>query len=738
MTIRISQPSKLYPTAVNLTNCDREPIHIIGKIQNHGCLIACNIENKIVTFASDNTPLLFDHDTASILGDSIYNVLDESLIGGLFEQLQKKSLAYKEISLKQQSITVIAHRSNDQFVLEFELNSVDFNHLRYQMKLVETTSEINNANEILDKCNAAASLIKKHLGYDRVMVYKFDADWNGEVIAEKRESHLSSWLGLCFPASDIPQQARQLFLKQGARIINDVDSPVIPVLSSKIASNKPLDLSRSELRAVSPIHLEYLNNMKVSATLTVAVVHDNLLWGLIACHHYSPKYINFYQRLSTKFLAQILATNIHLHNTDDVLEQIKKSSLIRSHLIEQINNEKDISKGLSEFEFTINDLTHSSGAAIYFNNEVTTVGDCPSDEAIIELIKKIRTLTDTQLYHTHCLKNDFEEGATYKSVASGVLCLFIFNHNNDAILWFKPEVLTTKNWAGNPNKSASENRGESLSPRTSFEKWSIQQESNSTPWEDHEISAGVSLQKNIQDIVMANYDEIKKLNEKLKMAYEELESFSYSISHDLRAPLRGIDGFAYILKEDYYDLLDDFGRSAVDTILSSTTKMNLLIDDILEYSSLGKNEISYGRYSVSKLVHEVLPELILTYNNVQVTVEDNIPDILCDRTIVLLLIKNLLENAMKYSAKVDEPNVMIGYSGNGTYFVKDNGIGFNIKHQEKIFGVFERLVNDDYPGSGIGLAIAKRVVNKHQGKIWVESKKNYGSTFFFRLNNLEK
>ena len=105
MTIRISQPSKLYPTAVNLTNCDREPIHIIGKIQNHGCLIACNIENKIVTFASDNTPLLFDHDTASILGDSIYNVLDESLIGGLFEQLQKKSLAYKEISLKQQSIT---------------------------------------------------------------------------------------------------------------------------------------------------------------------------------------------------------------------------------------------------------------------------------------------------------------------------------------------------------------------------------------------------------------------------------------------------------------------------------------------------------------------------------------------------------------------------------------------------------------------------------------------------------
>ena len=737
MTIKINQPSKLSPTPVDLTNCSAEPITIPRKIQNYGFLLACHVENKIVTHVSNNVPLLFDQDISSILGHSIYSVLDESFIGCLFEQLQKKSLAYKEISLKQQSITVIAHRSNDQFVIELEPNSVDFDQLQYQMRLFETTSEINNANEILDKCNAAASLIKKHLGYDRVMVCKFDADWNGEVIAEKREGYLSSWLGLCFPASAIPPQARQLFLKQGARLICDAESQVIPVHSLKDASNKPLDLSRSELRSVSPIHLEYLSNMKVSATLTVAVVHENLLWGLIACHHYSPKYTNFYQRLSTKFLAQILATNIHLRRTGNILEETKKSSLTISHLIDQINHDNDISKGLSEFELTINDLTNSNGAAVYFNNKITTVGDCPNDGAIIKLIKKIRTLTDTQLYHTHCLKNDFEEGATYKSVASGVLCLFIFNHNNDAILWFKPEVLTTINWAGNPDRSGLQSEDESLSPSTSLEKWSILQESHSAPWEDHEISAGVSLQKNIQDIVMANYDEVKKLNDKLKMAYEELESFSYSISHDLRAPLRGIDGFAYILKEDYYDRLDDFGKSAVDTILSSTTKMNLLIDDILEYSSLGKNEIAYGKYSISKLVQEVLPELMLTYNHVRITVEEDIPDLFCDKTIVLLLVKNLLENAMKYSANVDEPRVIIGYSGSDTYYVKDNGIGFNIKHQEKIFGVFERLVNDDYPGSGIGLAIAKRVVNKHQGKIWVESKKNYGSTFYFRLNNLE-
>jgi len=724
--------SKRYPKSVDLTNYAKEPIHTISKVQNHGVLLACSVEDKLVKYASDNTALLFDVDASAILNHSIYTVIGEEVIGELFEHLLRRSMAYKEITLNKQSITILAHKSNGCYVLEFEVNTITLNPFTYQMRLAETASEINNMRDVIEKCDCAASLIKKYLGYDRVMVFQFDAEWNRDVIAEEKRDDLESWLGLRFPASIISEQARQLFLKEGIRIVNDVASETVSIIQSEQTDCTPLDLSRSKLRAMPPARIEYLAGIGVSSALVVAIVHDNILWGLISCFHYTPKYSNFYQRLGSLLLAQILSSSIHLNNIDEVLEELKKNAFIRSNLIDQINLEKDIAKGLSESEYTINDLTDSHGAAIYIDKKITTVGNCPTNSEIVRLIEKIKTLTDTQIYHTHCLVNDFDEANAYKKVASGVLCLFISYNKNDAILWFKPEIVKTVSWAGNPDKVMAPDNKEQ-SPRESFEKWSVQQKNTSQPWEDYEISEGVNLQKSIQDIIIANYDEVKKLNDQLKMAYEELESFSYSISHDLRAPLRGIDGFAHILKEDYYDNLDGFGKSSVDTIISSITKMNLLIDDILEYSGLGRTNIKFRKFPISDLIQELLPDLRLIYSNVEVVIEDNLPDMLGDRTIVLLLVKNLLENAMKYSSKVAKPEVTIGCTENNTFFVKDNGIGFDMKHQNKIFGVFDRLVNDEYPGSGIGLAIAKRVVDKHNGKIWVESQKKLGSTFYFRL-----
>ena len=725
-----SSPSKLYPKAVY----DKEPIQLIRKVQNHGVLLACSIDDKLVRYASDNTELLFGLDVSAILGNSIFTVLEEPMIEELFERLLKRSMAYKEVTLNNQSITILAHKSGDCFVLEFEINTIEFNPYSYQFNLAETASEINNVSDITEKCDYVASFIKRYLGYDRVIVKQFDAEWNSDIVAEKKELHLESYLGLRFLESNIPQPVIQGYLKKSVQIVSEVSAKTVNVVQCKQHKDQvPLDLARSELQSSPPIVLEHLACMGSAAMLRIAIVHDNLLWGVIICHHYSPKYVNFHQRLSSNFLGQVLATSIHLNNTDDLLEQLQKNAFIRSNLIDQINLGKDISSGLSAFEYTINDLTNSDGAAIYIDNKLTTIGRCPKEYDIVKLIEKIHTLTDTQLYHTNCLSKDFEEAKTYKKVASGVLCLFISTRKNDAILWFKPEEIKTVHWVGVVGKAISDRSNERLSSRKSLEKWSVEQENTSQQWEDYEISEGVNLQKSIQDIIIANYDEVKKLNDQLKMAYEELESFSYSISHDLRAPLRGIDGFAHILKDDYYDNLDDFGKSSVDTIISSVTKMNLLIDDILEYSGLGKTNIQFREFPVDLLIQELLPDLKLLYNNVEVVIENSLPDMLGDRKIVSLLLKNLLENAMKYSSKVSNPTVTIGCIENNTFFIKDNGIGFDMKHHDKIFGVFNRLVNDEYPGSGIGLAIAKRIIDKHNGKIWVESEINLGSIFYFRL-----
>lgn len=731
-----NSPSTRYPSIVDLTECDKEPIHIIGHIQNHGALIACRSDNKIVNYASTNTNRLLGSDAQEVLGKTIYSIFDKDFIDYLFELLDKRKVAYKDTVINDQKVTAIAHKSDDVYIFEFELNNIEIEPFQYQMQLIETASEINNLKGTLEKCDFSASLIKKSLGYDRVMIYKFDRNWNGNIISEQKENHLESWLGLRFPASDIPQQARQLFLKQGARILENVESESVPI-SAFEATTLPLDLSNSELRAVSPIHIEYLKNMGVSATLTVAIVQDNQLWGLIACHNYSPKYINYYQRLSCKFLAQMLATNLNLNNTNEVLDKLNESAFLKSALINQIEAEGDIIKGLLAFDLSINDLTNSFGAAVYIDGVLEQIGQCPSEQETLDLVENIKNHTTEKQYFTNCLTSDFQDAESYMAVASGVLCAFISADRANALLWFKPELIQTVTWAGNPDKSIGITSDHRLSPRKSFEKWSVEQRGTSEIWEDYEISDGLSLQESIQDITLAKLDEVKELNRRLSMAYQELESFSYSISHDLRAPLRGIDGFAHILKEDYYNQLDDFGRSSVDTIIASISKMNLLIDDILEYSHLGNNSLNFNDFSMKTLVEEIYSDLKLHYSHVKVTIDQNLPWVSADKTIVHLLVLNLLENAMKYSATVDEPQVSIGFRDNGIFYVEDNGVGFDMKHEKRIFGVFDRLVGEEYAGSGIGLAIAKRVVDKHHGKIWAESKPRKGSIFYFKLTSDE-
>ncbi len=732
-------PSTLYPKNVDLTNCDKEPIHIIGKLQKRGYLVSCNLQNLNITRYSEHIGDIFDLNHIAFFEQPIHAIFEKIDIDILviLDYLKEKKVVYQEVVINSSKFTLIAHKNELEYIIELEPNPIHIDPFEYQLQLSDIATQINEKDTLQDKCDYAASWIKQYLEYDRVMIYKFDADWNGSVIAESKENHLESWLGLHYPSTDIPQQARKLFLKQGVRIIDNVNSDPVSILSSEAMSEIPLDLSNSELRAVSPIHIEYLQNMKVGATLTAAIVINKSLWGLIACHHYSSRFINFYQRLSCKFLTQIFSTSILLDSKNTVLDQIKNSAKVRTILIDQITQEKDITLGLSRFEYTINDLTNATGAAIYIDNDLTLLGSCPEPARIKELLEFIKTSTPDIIYYTESLSEHFPIAKSYKSIASGVLCQFISKTKKDALIWFKPEVIQTVNWAGNPEKTVTVDKDHKLSPRKSFEKWSVEHEGKSEPWTDQEIAEVVSLHKNITDVIIEKYNEVRELNAKLKMAYEELESFSYSVSHDLRAPLRGIDGFAHIIKEEYFESLDDFGKDSIKTIIDSVEKMNALIDDILEYSGLGKKQLQFRYFSLPKIVNEILPDLKKLYKNVTIVISEDMPEIYGDRNITGLLMKNLLENAMKYSSKKEEPLVTIGSLTKNTFFVKDNGIGFNMKHKKTIFGVFNRLVTDEYKGSGIGLAIAKRVVDKHNGKIWVESLENKGSTFYFNLGTHE-
>ncbi|WP_304137996.1 sensor histidine kinase, partial [Mesonia mobilis] len=233
---------------------------------------------------------------------------------------------------------------------------------------------------------------------------------------------------------------------------------------------------------------------------------------------------------------------------------------------------------------------------------------------------------------------------------------------------------------------------------------------------------------------------IKNLNDSLVEVNKELETFSYSVSHDLRAPLRGIDGYSRILINNYLDKLDDYGKKALKTILTSAEEMDLLIEDILTYAKVGQNNLNLTTFSTKKLV-----EVIISSQNIEteypftsIKVDENLPEITADKRMISQVFGNLISNAVKYSSKTKEPKVAIGFHTEGNkhiYFVKDNGIGFDPSFKNKIFDVFSRANSSkDFNGSGIGLATVKKVIDKHEGEIWATSQINEGAQFYFYID----
>jgi len=694
-------PSNIYPEKVDLNNCDKEPIHLIGKVQEHGVLIAGDITSKKITRSSENCDRLFNKKAAALLDLSLFDLFSTSTIEQLFNDLDLSTTNYLSTQIHQMEVDLIIHLSEEEFILEIEEVEAhnDNDAFSQQLMLTKIVSTINNTKDANLLNDYMANIIKTQFGYDRVMIYQFDHQWNGSIVAEAREEHLESWLGLHYPATDIPVPARRLFYNEDVRIIKDVSAKPVHILSnSAFTNNKELDLSKSTYRATSPVHIEYLTNMGVGATMTMPIVSGKIVWGLIACHHYSPKSINYTEGLALKFLTKFYASQIQINKSDEVLKTIKASSYIRGELISQIIESWNIPEGLSKNKYTLKDLTECQGACICIGENITRIGQCPSDEQIL----------------------------------AGILCVFISESRNEALLWFKPAVKETVYWGGKPQEKSTD-KDVKLSPRKSFEKWEEIQDGYATPWKENEISVVKEFRKNIMNFVVQKYDEVKLLNRKLKKAYDELESFSYSVSHDLRAPLRGIDGFAQIIKEDYYDSLDDFGKSSIETIISSVQKMNMLIDDILSYSGLDQKKIQYQKFSMQAIFAEEITTVSNDYPHTKIIFETALPEIYGDPSIIALLVRNLLGNALKYSSKKENPCVKIGVMKEETFYIEDNGIGFDQKHSENIFKVFNRLTNN-FDGSGIGLSIAKRVIDKHNGKIWTKSEQGKGATFYFKLS----
>ncbi|WP_419802634.1 ATP-binding protein [Mucilaginibacter sp.] len=738
------------PFQVDLTNCDREPIHIPGKIQAHGFLVAVARDTFIINYISTNAVDFVGKEAKHFLGkpiadlethfktDTNYNELS-SLLNLLKSGKPSDSLNPHQISINQNTYNLIFSASGTELILEFEPMSSDLN-LDVQKTIGKSVSGILSGRNLSSLLDNAAAEIKKIIDYDRVMIYKFNEDGHGRVVSEVKNDDLEPFLDLYYPATDIPKQARELYKINLTRLIADVNSHNSPIVTFQ-DQNTALDLSHSALRAVSPVHVQYLKNMGVASSFSISLMAKGELWGLVACHNYLPRFINYKARDAAKLIGQILSSALEYRQEEEDTELMCTLDAAAAEVSKQIKAEDNIVTALTAHPVTFKNLTAATGAVLVFNSEITRIGITPEDEQIKEIIMWLKTHVSDAVYHTNRLPELFLPAKKYSSIASGILACVLSKELNEWLIWFKPEQIKSITWAGNPEKPVEQNEVGlmQLSPRKSFEAWTEIVKNTSQKWSIKEVSVVMKMREEIIDFNNRKANEIRLLNDRLQVAYDELDTFTYTISHDLRTPLSAIKSYSELLLASNKSL-DDGAKKILGRVVAGADKMNFLIKEILQYSRVGKAEFEPVKINMTELLDDIKQEVIaaLKPKNLELTFGE-LPDILGDKTMIGQVFTNMLNNAVKYSAKSDPSKIKVEgriEHNEVVYSVTDNGVGIDINFYNRVFELFKRMDNvQDVEGSGVGLAIVKRIAEKHQARIWFESELNIGTVFYIAFKN---
>lgn len=743
---------------IDLTSCDREPIHVPGRVQPHGVLLVLAEPDLRIMQASTSTAQYLGRAAESLLGQPLAALLGDEYVQYLRNTLDIETIDQNplyiwtsQLGAGGQHFDGLIHRHNGALILELEPSHTASAPRSDFYRMVKTVvARLQGAPSFDAFCNTAVAEVRALTGFDRVMIYTFDADGHGSVIAEALAPNVPSFLGLHYPASDIPQQARALYLRNWLRLIPDVrytPADVVPTLTPDTGA--PLDLSYATLRSVSPIHLEYMANMGVRASMSISIIDDGALWGLIACHHLSPRYLPYEVRAACEFLGQAFSLQLTAKRDSEDHQYRAQVNTVGLRLIQQIAEVHPLDYALTAGRPSMLDLVDAGGAALCIDGQIVSLGQTPTDDQIRALIAWLGAQPERGIYSIASLATACPELANCKDTASGVLAAPISRAQGEYLLWFRPELLQVVNWGGEPTKAVElHDDGVRLRPRRSFELWQQMVALHARPWKSFEIAAASDMRNAVLSIVLRRVAELAQLNAELERSNVELDAFAYIASHDLKEPLRGLHNYAHFLIEDYGDKLDSEGQAKLQTLIRLTQRMETLIDTLLHYSRIGRVDLVIQQADLNVVLREVLDRLAMSIEQqqVQLRIPRPLPTIQYDAVSLGEVFYNLILNAIKYNTK-PEKWVEIGYQevaphnsadASGalyTFYVRDNGIGIQEKHFETIFRIFKRLhARDQFGGgTGAGLTIAKKIVERHGGRIWLESTLTVGTTFFFTI-----
>ena len=727
----------------DLATCDSEPIRTPGSIQPHGFLLALSPQLEVLQ-VSDNLAQFTGIPPESALGRPLTDVigarsaqaLEPNLRGG---QLRERPAYIATVGLEGESFDVLAHAYDDLLVLEFErARSAMGAGMQQLYPLVgDFLNKISDADTIVELCQLAASEISALTGFGRVLVYSFDEEGHGNVLAECLDEGYDGYLGQRFPASDIPRQARELYLANRIRLIQDADYlPARLVPPENPLTGKPNDLSFASLRSVSPIHLQYMRNMGTMASMSVSLIVKDKLWGLISCHHTEARHLSFHQRSVCEQLGQILALRIRNRADADQMQFRLEVRRVMVNLLGGLTQGADFIENLRSVLPELLRFARAGGVAIVVDDRLISYGHTPDDDQIRGLVDWLSANVHEDLFHSDRLGTVYPEAAAYTASASGLMAMQISRIHQHYLLWFRPEVVYTIDWAGRPEKM--EKSPGMLSPRTSFTSWREAIHGTSAPWHEGELELALEFRTALLGIALERAEQMADLAEELGRANKELEAFSYSVSHDLRAPLRHIVGFSDLLMETAGSDNPERRQRFLVNIKESARLAGKLVDDLLSFSQMGRAALRPVRVRMDDLVRgcidKLAPDTPARRIDWQVA---PLPEIVADPSFLQLALYNLLSNAVKFTAQSDPAVIRITSEqlpDETVFHVADNGVGFNMDYAHKLFGVFQRLHRmEDFQGTGIGLANVRRIIERHGGRVWARSAPGEGATFSFAL-----
>ncbi|MFT3727664.1 MAG: HWE histidine kinase domain-containing protein [Terricaulis sp.] len=493
----------------DLTNCDREPIHIPGTIQPHGCMLVCDEGLTTIRRASANASAFLSLDIDDLIGCPLSDVLGDVAAHELRNALassprpQKPGLLLSWLINDENSDTFDAavHRFKGNAIVEFEKST---DGQRGPIELARTlVSTVSTAADIQTLLARVPRLLRGALGYDRVMVYQFAHDGSGAVVSEAKRGDLESFLGQHFPASDIPQQARALYLQNTIRIISDASGAKTDIRPVLDASGEPLDLSFAHLRSVSPIHLEYLRNMGVGASMSISIVVAGELWGLIACHHYSRRTLSMAQRTAAEMFGEFFSMQLETLIRKNRLETATHARQALDGVMRNVAYRGDIIDSLRDKVAEFEGFMPCDGVGLWLNGTWTSAGTAAPGEHIPALMKFLTNVSLGRVWATNELASSYDPAKAFYKDAAGVLAIPLSQIPRDYLVFFRCEVTQSVNWAGAPGKVYETGpMGDRLTPRKSFALWKQEVSGQSPPWTEEDREMAEAARGALLEVIM--------------------------------------------------------------------------------------------------------------------------------------------------------------------------------------------------------------------------------------------